>query len=170
MSVQFELTDDDRFAIRVATEFARRLVQKPRISPKQIVGLGHAICALERLPRETPGVHCEFGIVYRFGTEDFSELKYITFFIEFDRFEISIGGSVYERSVGATVSPHQVGSLSARVTVKPNAICTDSKKKSKSISILGQGSLSRTNQKSTSMNLLKRTRKSDIDVHSQIPC
>jgi len=41
------------------------------------------------------------GIVYRNGTEEFSEMRYITFRISEDTFEISKGGSVYDKAVGS---------------------------------------------------------------------
>ena len=41
------------------------------------------------------------GIVYRNGTEEFSEMRYITFRISEDTFEISKGSSVYDKTVGS---------------------------------------------------------------------
>jgi hypothetical protein len=66
-----------------------------------IVGLGKALYALERLPLVTPGSYSEFGIVYREGDEEFSEMRYITFRISEAAFEISMGGSVYDKAVGS---------------------------------------------------------------------
>jgi hypothetical protein len=57
--------------------------------------------ALERLPLVTPGSYSEFGIVYREGDEEFSEMRYITFRMSESTFEISIGGSVYDKAVGS---------------------------------------------------------------------
>jgi hypothetical protein len=98
--VAFELTDDDRYAIEVAQNIARRFLKHPKITPQQVIGLGNALFALERLPLVTPGSSCEFGIVYRAGTEEFSEMRYIDFRISDSAFEISKGGSVYDKSVG----------------------------------------------------------------------
>jgi len=81
----------------VARDFLRYL----GITPQEVVGLGHALYALERLPKVTPGVYCQFGIFYRAGDKEFSEMKYITFAISDYSFEISIGGSVYEKGVGS---------------------------------------------------------------------
>ena len=52
------------------------------------------------MPKVTEGIHCEFGIYYKYGNEDYNESKYYDFGIYEDRFEISIGGSTYDKSVG----------------------------------------------------------------------
>lgn len=85
----------------MAKRVARHLLADPRVTPGQIIGLGHALYALNRLPRPTTGVAVEFGIVYRAGTSDFSEMRYIEFHIFEELFEICIGGSVYDSTVGS---------------------------------------------------------------------
>ncbi len=97
---EFDLTDDDCYAIEVAKNVARRFLGHAKIRPQQVIGLGNALYALERLPLVTPGSCCEFGIVYRAGTEEFSEMRYIDFRISESAFEISKGGSVYDRAGG----------------------------------------------------------------------
>lgn len=98
---EFKLTDDDYYAIDIAKNIAHRLLKNPRITPLQVVGLGNALYALERLPLVTPGSSCEFGIVYQVGTEELEEMRYILFRISESSFEISIGGSTYDESVGS---------------------------------------------------------------------
>ncbi len=98
---KFELTDDDYYAIEIAQNVARRFLKDPRITPEQVIGIGNALYALERMPRVTPGSSTEFGIVYRAGTEEYSEMRYINFRISESEFEISRGGSVYDKSVGS---------------------------------------------------------------------
>lgn len=61
----------------------------------------NALYALERLPLVTLGSFSEFGIAYRAGTEEFSEMRYIDFRISESAFEISEGGSVYDKAVGS---------------------------------------------------------------------
>ena len=68
---QFQLTDDDRYAVQIAMNVARRLLGNPQTSPIHVIGLGNALYALERLPAATSGVCVEFGVEYRNGTEDF---------------------------------------------------------------------------------------------------
>ncbi len=98
---EFHLTDDDMYAIEIAKNIARRFLAHPQITPQQVIGLGNALYALERLPSVTPGASSEFGVVYRAGTEEFSEMRYINFRISDMEFEISKGGSVYDKAVGS---------------------------------------------------------------------
>ena len=97
----FPLCDDDNYAIDIAKKTVRRFLADPKMTPQQIIGLGNALYALERLPKVTHGVSVEFGIVYRAGSEDFNEMLYINFKISEDIFEISTGGSVYEKNIGS---------------------------------------------------------------------
>lgn len=101
---KFELIDDDYRAIEIGKSTARRLLSNPKIAPKQIVGLGNALYALERLPLVTVGSHSEFGIVYRVGSEELSETKYISFSISESAVEISIGGSVLHAAGNDSIS------------------------------------------------------------------
>jgi len=80
---------------------ARRLLSDKRVTPEQIIGLGYALYALERLPKVTDGVSCEFGIHYESGNDNSSEMRYITFRISEDELEVCDGGSVYNASVGS---------------------------------------------------------------------
>ncbi len=98
---KFELTDDDYYAIGIAQNVARRFLKDPRITPQQVIGIGNALYALGRMPRVTPGSSTEFGIVYEAGTEEYSEMRYINFRISESEFEISRGGSAYDKSVGS---------------------------------------------------------------------
>ena len=97
---EFELTEDDHYAVRIAKNVARRLLKHPHINPQQVIGIGNALYALERLPLATPGAYTEFGIAYRAGSKNFSEMRYIDFRISDEDFAISMGGSVYNDSVG----------------------------------------------------------------------
>lgn len=44
---EFELTDDDFYAVEIAKNVARRFLKHPQISPQQIIGLGNALYALK---------------------------------------------------------------------------------------------------------------------------
>ena len=60
----FDLKGQDEFsgqlAILITVDIAKRLLQHPKITARQIVGLGHALYALERLPAITSGGWAEF--------------------------------------------------------------------------------------------------------------
>lgn len=92
---------EDEYAIEIAIKVARKLIATEHISPKKIVGLGYALYALERFPAVSYGVDCEFGIKYEYGTDEYKEMKYYIFRISSDCFEISVGGSVYDKGVGS---------------------------------------------------------------------
>ena len=96
--------EDDRLAISIAMNVARRLLREPKVTAQQIVGIGHALYALQRLPVVTPEVNVRFGVVTRSKTEypdqdtpsnttTLSDMEYIDFCISEDEFEISRGGS-----------------------------------------------------------------------------
>lgn len=97
---EFELTDYDFYAISIAIDCARLLLRHSTVTPRQVIGIGNALYALERLPLTTPGVDSKFGLVLRGGTEDFNEIRYIFFVVTEDCFEITRGGSTYDKAVG----------------------------------------------------------------------
>ena len=97
----FELTDEDVVATEIAKNVARRFLKNPQVTPKQVIALGNALYALERLPFVTPGVATEFGIEYRAGTKEYGEMRYIDFRISESEFEITKGGSVYDKVRGS---------------------------------------------------------------------
>ncbi|MBP2641197.1 MAG: hypothetical protein H6Q66_2148 [Firmicutes bacterium] len=97
---EFDLEEEDFGAIQVAQDVIQLLLSSRCLTARQVVGLGHALYALERLPTITLGVHCEFSISYRDGTEDFWEMRCVSFTISEEEFEISTGGAVYDKNVG----------------------------------------------------------------------
>ena len=97
----FELTAEDEVAIDAAKKVIRHFLQSESITSKDVVGLGKALYALERLPEISAGVSIRFGINYTSGTKEFSEYRYIDFCVSEDSFEIKIGGSVNDKSVGS---------------------------------------------------------------------
>ena len=97
LSPVFNLKGQDEFsdqlAISITMDIAKRLLQDPKVTVRQIVGLGHALYALERLPAITPGVWVEFCVYLRVKA-DFNEMRYIEFRISEEVFEILGGGSI----------------------------------------------------------------------------
>ena len=98
LPIAFVLKGQDEFsdclAISVAMDVAKHLIQHPKVTARQIVGLGHALYALERLPDITPGVFVEFGVALDVTGQFRSETNYIDFRISEEEFEISRGGYV----------------------------------------------------------------------------
>ena len=83
----------DEYAISIAIDCAKLLLRNPKISTRQIISLGIALYALERMPTTTPGTFVEFGVVYRVDS-DYPEMQYLNFLISESCFEISRGGSI----------------------------------------------------------------------------
>ena len=92
---------EDEVAIDAAKKVIRHFLQSESITSKDVIGLGKALHALERLPEVSAGVSIKFGIDYAPGTEEFREYRYIDFCVSEDTFEIKTGGSVYDKSVGS---------------------------------------------------------------------
>ena len=98
---QFDLTEEDEYAIEVAISVAQKLLRKAAVSPREIAGLGHALYALKRLPDTTPGAYVEFGVAFRQDFEYSGGMRYVTFIICEFAFEISRGGSEWDKHVGS---------------------------------------------------------------------
>jgi hypothetical protein len=97
----FKLKDEDYFLIETATKTARRLLRNPNITPRQIIGLGNALYAMERLPESTHGVNIKFGIVYDLGNTFLNEKRNVVFNIYEDKFCASMNRSTYDREGGS---------------------------------------------------------------------
>ena len=67
----FPIAEDEMHLAEELVRLTRRLCALPNILPEHLVGLAHALFALQRLPRITPGVEVEFGVGVRFGIEEF---------------------------------------------------------------------------------------------------
>lgn len=91
----FQLRGKDFVAIGAAKDVIQLFLSERHLSAAQVVGLGHALYALERLPDVTPGIYCDYGIFYHIGNEECGERRYISFLITEEAFEIGTGGSVY---------------------------------------------------------------------------
>lgn len=98
---KFNLDDEDYYAIDIAQRIIQLFLKYPNIRPIEVIGLGNALYAINRLPLVTEGAFCEFGLKYSLGTEKFSEMIYINFRISEEDFEISKGGSIYNKLVGS---------------------------------------------------------------------
>jgi len=96
-----ELASADRQAVEIALDVAWKFLKKYSVSPLQIIGLGHAIYALQRYPEESDGVNCAFGVSYTVGDRDYEEYRYIDFRVYEDSFSIVRGGSTYTSDYGS---------------------------------------------------------------------
>ena len=81
--------DSDEYAIQIAINAARSLLKVDNITPKQIITIGKAIQALEKMPESSP-VHIEFGLCI----DRNNEVRYLKFHISKDVFSILHGGAI----------------------------------------------------------------------------
>ena len=105
---EFNLVDEDFFAIQTTINIARYFLTLPSIKPQQIKGIGNALHALERLPKSTPGAYVEFGVEL-IKKIDFKESRYIDFLVTEDSFEIMKGGSNTDPMMGGGDSYSEPG-------------------------------------------------------------
>ena len=85
----------DEYAISIAIDCANLFLRNSKISTRQIIGLGNALYALERMPASTPGAFVEFGVAHWVdGNYPKAEMHYLNFIISESCFEISRGGSI----------------------------------------------------------------------------
>jgi hypothetical protein len=96
---EFNLIDEDFFAIQTTINIARYFLTLPSVSPQQIKEIGNALHALERLPKSTPGASVEFGVEL-IKKIDFKESRYVDFLITEYSFEIMKGGSTNDPMMG----------------------------------------------------------------------
>lgn len=100
----FAMTSEDQHAVRIATNAARQILALPSVTPLQIIGIGNALYALQRLPQTTCGVRVQFGVSYRTGTDFYHQVRYIDFTIAATSFAIHTGVCLYERDAGSDSS------------------------------------------------------------------
>ena len=86
---KFELTDNDDRMVSIAIDTVRRLLQNLQITPRDIIGLGNAIYALDRLPRVTPGAFSELKIIFRSRDKELSVMRCVSILISDSTFAVS---------------------------------------------------------------------------------
>jgi hypothetical protein len=91
----------DMTLAEAAERLARWGAASPNVTPRELVGLGRALYALQRLPLVTPGVWVEVTLYTGDGDKDYSERHYWSFQIVDCGFYVSEGGSVYDPGVGS---------------------------------------------------------------------
>lgn len=98
---EFDFIEEDYFAASLANNVTRLILNKCQLTAGQVVGLAHALYALERLPEVTHGIDCEYSISYRGGDEETGGLWYASILISDQEFAIETGGSTYDKQVGS---------------------------------------------------------------------
>jgi hypothetical protein len=114
----FTLTEEDELAVSVVRKVARRLLNHPTITPKDVVALGKALYALERMPLSTPKVCCSFGVYFRYGDDDRDFTEYIDFTISDSTCEIHRGEISSLRGAGSDTSSNIVWSIEVGIDMR----------------------------------------------------
>ncbi len=97
---EFQMSDDDEVAASIAKYIMRHCLTIEGLSPRDIIGLGNGLFALERLPASTPGASVSVTISRRAGPPGATELAYFTFSITEDEFAIGVGGCINDPAIG----------------------------------------------------------------------
>jgi hypothetical protein len=74
----FAFDIDDAYYVERVREVVRALLTRPDLSPKQIIGIGHALHGLGRLPLCTPGLDVHLSLIDRVENDVTSYELYIT--------------------------------------------------------------------------------------------
>ena len=105
--------EDYQYAAQSAINVVHLLLHDARITPQQIVGLGHALYALQRFPIATPGVSVDFGVCI----DGKDRLEYIDYRITEDSFKILRGG--YTEGDSYSLPDAYIGSSGYHKNVDP---------------------------------------------------
>lgn len=115
----FPIADDEMHLVAEIIRLTRRVCSLPATTPEQLVGLAHALYAFARLPRISKGIHVEFSLATRLGTDDdYSEIS-STFSISEAAFDIGTVYSVCDPDLGSdhpSIVTYQVESNGFRST------------------------------------------------------
>lgn len=98
---KFELTDDDVRMVSIAIHTVRRFLTNPQLTGREVIGLGNALYALERLPDVTPGASSEFGVVHRNVKEESFWVSEVIFVISDFKFAVSIRDCSIDEELGS---------------------------------------------------------------------
>lgn len=104
---KFELNNRDDIAIQQAISVIRLFLSQSKLSARQVIALGKAMYAIERLPEITIGTCCVYGICYRVGNEQHNRTRCVYFLISDTELSIITKASVedqYSGSDGTTVT------------------------------------------------------------------
>src|SRR6266571_1987143 len=98
---EIEFDSDALEFVRVAEDVARRLISHPKTTPRQLCTLAKALRALELMPQWVMNGYITYGVMYRAGTKEFHEMRYLQVKIDDEALSFEDGGSTYDKSVGS---------------------------------------------------------------------
>ncbi len=97
---RFRFENEDYLAIKICKRIMHKLLSQPNVTPEIIIGIGHYLYALERLPMVTIGANISVTIEYTIGNIRERRSDYYVFLINNEIFHIEVAGYVHDEFVG----------------------------------------------------------------------
>ena len=92
MDNKFDLEQEDFQVINFTRKYLHKVLKQYDLSPRQIIGIGNYLYALDRLPHKTPGADCYIELSHSETNNEFYEIKSYGFTLNEDVFHIDVSG------------------------------------------------------------------------------
>jgi hypothetical protein len=101
---KFQLEQEDYQVLKFSRKYIQKVLKQFDLTPKQIIGIGNYLFALDRLPLKTQGVDCYIQLSNRTVTNNETwEMKSYGFTLNEEIFHIEVGGWVEGPNGGDSV-------------------------------------------------------------------
>lgn len=94
MEDKFQLNQEDYQVIRIVRKYIRKVLKENELTPKQIIGFGNFLYALDKLPLKTPGIESYIQLTNQTKNGEFIVMKSYGFTLNEDIFHIDVSGYV----------------------------------------------------------------------------
>jgi hypothetical protein len=103
MKNEFQLNKEDYKVIRIVRKYLRKVLKENELTPKQIIGVGNFLYALDRLPLKTPGIESYILLTNQTKNGEFLVTKSYGFTLNEDTFHVDVSGYVNSPNGGDSV-------------------------------------------------------------------
>jgi len=103
MKDKFKLIKEDYAVIKIVGKYLRTVIKKYDLTPKQIIGFGNFLYALDRLPLKTPGIESYILLSNQTINGEFSITKSYGFTLTEDTFHVDVSGYVNDPNGGDSI-------------------------------------------------------------------
>ena len=94
MEDKFQLNQEDYQVIRIVRKYLRKVLKENELTPKQIIGFGNFLYALDKLPLKTPGIESYIQLTNQTKNGEFIVMKSYGFTLNEDIFHVDVSGYV----------------------------------------------------------------------------
>ncbi len=101
---EFRLEKEDYEVIRFTKKYIRNVLRQHDLTPKQIIGFGNYLHALERLPLKTPGVDSYIELTHFEGNFSSGNMKAYGFRLSEDLFHVEVAGYIHSSNGGDSIA------------------------------------------------------------------